>query len=443
MTWIDLTDVIEFLATEPSVTGIQRVALELTTAMRAASRDCEACAYCEENAAFKTAPLEELLAYAAQGEKMPGAADRLKRRVAKTAVSLVPRKLRHKLGLGKTPTSRTKIAIGSEAHFQPGDIFICLGAFWQNPNHVHRMQKAVFVSDMKFALMVHDLIPVNHSDWFPQESANWWSERLKDLLRLADYVFANSQFTANEIGRFAADNRVPIGRITVVRLGDPTFVRASRAAPVSPLSGLPRKRGRAGRGRAADPQYHGANFVLMVSSIDVRKNQKFLLPVWSRLIRELGREATPDVLLIGKNASRSREFLALLDDSPELRGKVVVLNQVGDDELAWYYQRALFTVFPSLAEGWGFPVAESLSFGKVCVASDVDAVPEAGGDLVSYFAANDLHGAYDLIKGLIVNPAERVRLEQAIADKYRPTEWATAANVILAALSKAEGPGEP
>ncbi len=133
----------------------------------------------------------------------------------------------------------------------------------------------------------------------------------------------------------------------------------------------------------------------------------------------------------------------MVDESPELKGKVVVLNQVRDTELAWYYRRALFTVFPSLAEGWGFPVAESLSFGKVCVASDVDALPEVGKDLVSYFAANDLHGAYDLIKGLIVNPAKRMRLEQAIADRYQPTEWAAAANAILAALSRTERPREP
>jgi glycosyltransferase involved in cell wall biosynthesis len=173
----------------------------------------------------------------------------------------------------------------------------------------------------------------------------------------------------------------------------------------------------------------------MVSSIDIRKNQTFLLPIWSRLIRELGREATPDLLLIGKNGHRSHEFLSLLAESAELKGKIIVLNRVRDQELAWYYQRALFTVFPSLAEGWGFPVAESLSFGKVCVSSEIDSIREVGGDLVSYVAANDVGSAYKLIKGLIVNPAERARLESLIANRYQPTQWATAANVILGALS--------
>ncbi len=426
MTWIDVTDVIEFLQTAPSVTGIQRATLDLTAAICAVSGNCRPCAYCEEDAVFKTASLEELLVCTARAQSTP---NRFKRRIAKTAVSLVPKKLRNKLGLGRKLMPR-KIPIGSTADFHRGDVFFFPGAFWQNPNHVHRIRKAVFVNDMKFALMVHDLIPVNHSSWFSQELTSSWSEKLKELLRMVDHVFVNSQFTANEVRSFASDNDVPIRPITTVRLGDPTFLQAPNTARLGKASG------------GADPQYGGVNFVLMVSSIDIRKNQTFLLPIWSRLIRELGREATPDLLLIGKNGHRSHEFLSLLAESAELKGKIIVLNRVRDQELARYYQRALFTVFPSLAEGWGFPVAESLSFGKVCVSSEIDSIREVGGDLVSYVAANDFRSAYKLIKGLIVNPAERARLESLIASRYQPTQWATAANVILGALSTRRQPDE-
>lgn len=391
--------------------------------MCAASRDCQTCAYCKEDDVFKAVALEELLARIEHPPATQGWLDRIKGRLLKTAVSLIPKRLRKKL---KKAKKRKTIPIKSKANLRRGDTFLSVGAFWHDQNHVHRIQKAVFVNDMKFALMIYDLIPINHSHWFSRELTSGWSEKMKNLLQLANYIFAISQFTANEVRKFASDNRIPIRPITTVRLGDPTFIRTSSATSLG------------GAGGGADPQYGGANFVLMVSSIDIRKNQTFLLPIWSRLVRELGREATPDLLLVGKNANRSNEFLALLNESPELNGKVVVLNQVRDNELAWYYRKALLTVFPSLAEGWGFPVAESLSFGKVCVSSDADSIREVGGDFVSYFAANDLNGAYSLIKSLIVNPAERARLESIIAAQYRPAEWTTAAEVILAALSKAE-----
>src|SRR5262245_48641165 len=121
MTWIDLTDVIDFLQTAPSVTGTQRAALDLTAAICAVSGNCQACAYCEEDAVFKTAPLEELLATA------QSAPNRFKRRIAKTAVSLVPKKLRNKLGLGRKLTPRKKIPIGSTADFHRGDVFFFPG----------------------------------------------------------------------------------------------------------------------------------------------------------------------------------------------------------------------------------------------------------------------------------------------------------------------------
>jgi len=50
------------------------------------------------------------------------------------------------------------------------------------------------------------------------------------------------------------------------------------------------------------------------------------------------------------------------------------VERVNDDELAFLYQRCLFTIYPSLYEGWGLPVAESLRTGKFCIASSTSSV---------------------------------------------------------------------
>ena len=55
-----------------------------------------------------------------------------------------------------------------------------------------------------------------------------------------------------------------------------------------------------------------------------------------------------------------------------------------DVELALLYRKCLLTMFPSLAEGWGLPVGESLAYGKICIASRAGAIPEVGGELVDY-----------------------------------------------------------
>jgi glycosyltransferase involved in cell wall biosynthesis len=66
-------------------------------------------------------------------------------------------------------------------------------------------------------------------------------------------------------------------------------------------------------------------------------------------------------------------------------GDYRVLENVSDAQLALLYSACYFTVFPSRAEGYGLPVAESLGAGKLCVASNATSIPEVAGDLADYF----------------------------------------------------------
>jgi glycosyltransferase involved in cell wall biosynthesis len=419
MIWFDVTDIAWFLASEPSVTGIQRSGLDLVTAICDRDSNSRLCAFCEKDRVFKVVDRAELLASAARSSIRQGRYPAIKARIIKTTVSLVPKSLRKNFAPPKTRRMAIELSTARKAEFRAGDVFVLLGAFWQDWDHFDRMRTAVFVNDMKFAFMIHDLIPITHPHWFSQRHVSLWSSTLKDMLRITDFIFTNSHFTADEVREFAKDNSIEIGPITPLRFGDPVFAQVAETAKPDTAGNL---------------QYRGSNFVLMVSSFEIRKNHKFLLPIWRRLLRELGRENTPDLVLIGKSAGS--EFQALLDDNPELKGKIVILNRVSDEQLAAYYRRSLFTVLPSLAEGWGFPIAESLSFGKVCVTSNIGGIPEVGGDLVSYYADTDLKSAYDLIRNLIIDPAERARLESRIAIEYRRSEWGTAAEVVLTTLEK-------
>ena len=57
------------------------------------------------------------------------------------------------------------------------------------------------------------------------------------------------------------------------------------------------------------------------------------------------------------------EILAGLDRTRRPSGKIVVLPGLSDAQLRQAYRSSLFTVFPSLCEGWGLPIAESLAVG--------------------------------------------------------------------------------
>ena len=118
----------------------------------------------------------------------------------------------------------------------------------------------------------------------------------------------------------------------------------------------------------------------------------------------------------------AEETYSLLTNDPDVQKSIQILSGVRDEELEWLYQNCIFTIFPSMYEGWGLPVAESLSHGKVCISSDVSSMPEVGGDLVSYISPYNPAEAIEKIKNLC-NDKTRRELEERIRAHYKPVTW--------------------
>jgi glycosyltransferase involved in cell wall biosynthesis len=97
----------------------------------------------------------------------------------------------------------------------------------------------------------------------------------------------------------------------------------------------------------------------------------------------------------------------------------------------------LFTVFPSLCEGWGLPIAESLMHGKFCVASNRTSIPEVGGDLVDYFDPSDEADALAKIERLLLDPDYLAAREARLKSEYRPRSWADCVHTLIGTLDAA------
>ena len=80
-------------------------------------------------------------------------------------------------------------------------------------------------------------------------------------------------------------------------------------------------------------------------------------------------------------------------------------------------------VYPSLHEGWGLPVAESLRYNKMCLASRSTSIPEVAGDLIEYFAADASSEVVELIYKYASDPELLRAKELEIASRYKPVAW--------------------
>jgi glycosyltransferase involved in cell wall biosynthesis len=109
---------------------------------------------------------------------------------------------------------------------------------------------------------------------------------------------------------------------------------------------------------------------------------------------------------------------------------------LSDAELQQAYRSCLFTVFPSLSEGWGLPIAESLAHGKFCVASNRTSIPEAGGDLVDYFDPLNEDDALAKIERPLIDPGYLAAREAQLRAEYRLRTWGDCVRALIRALDE-------
>ncbi len=177
--------------------------------------------------------------------------------------------------------------------------------------------------------------------------------------------------------------------------------------------------------------------VLCVGSVEARKNQDAVLAaaeqVWKRGVRFrlefVGGGTTARLAAFEKKLRASRR-----------RGHDVALRTgVTDTELAATYERAAMTVFPSLHEGYGLPVAESLAYGVPVITSAFGATEEIArhGGCVLVDPRSDIDIA-DAMERLLVNPGARAELVASIGTIPHRT-WQDYADESWPALTGRDG----
>ena len=178
-----------------------------------------------------------------------------------------------------------------------------------------------------------------------------------------------------------------------------------------------------------------SEFVLCVGTIEIRKNPSYLLDIWKLLI-DAGRDTIPTLVFAGRKGWLVDDFFERLKGCDYLDGKVVLLHDLSDKGLEALYRGCLLTMFPSFEEGWGLPVGESLSHGKICLASDAGGIKEAGGAFADYIDPHNVRDGYARLTAYLDNPDLRARREKEIGADFVPRPWLEYAEGIMAVVKE-------
>jgi glycosyltransferase involved in cell wall biosynthesis len=263
-------------------------------------------------------------------------------------------------------------------------------------------------------MLIYDLIPIENEAFVEQRHVAQFRNWLRDAMPVADVVLTISRHSRDALLALAAAAGGPMPPVEVVQLGSGLSDR-----PAAESQGAPRI-----------PQ----PYVLFVSTIEIRKNHRLLVRVWRRLMERHGASAVPVLVFAGQIGWLVDDLLAELSASDHLGGKIVLLPGLSDAELRQAYRGCLFTVFPSLCEGWGLPVAESLAQGKFCVASNRTSIPEVGGDLIDYFDPANDDDALAKIERVMLDPVYLAAREARLRAEYRPRSWSDCVRALIGKL---------
>lgn len=297
---------------------------------------------------------------------------------------------------------------------RPGDIVISPGASWGVPDYAKHIAAAKARYGIKFAVLIHDMIPIENGLLVERRHALQFRKWLQETVPNADAILTISKYSQRAVLEFAAAAGCPVPPVEVVRLGGGLSPR--------PTSG--------GRAEIGLPD----RYVLFVSTIEIRKNHGLLVRVWRRLIARHGANAVPILIFAGQIGWMVDDLLADLAASGYLGGKIEHRPGLSDEELDEAYRGCLFTIFPSLCEGWGLPIAESLARSKFCVASNRASIPEVGGELIDYFDPSSDDDALAKIERLLFEPGYLAAKEARLRAEYRPRTWTDCTHSLMLKL---------
>lgn len=177
------------------------------------------------------------------------------------------------------------------------------------------------------------------------------------------------------------------------------------------------------------PELVGRPYVLAIGTVERRKN----LPT---LVRAFGAIAGthPELRLVlagsaGDDSIRVREAVDQL--GPELGGRVLLTGRVDDGVRGWLQHHATVLAYPSLDEGFGFPLLDAMRAGVPVVASNAGSIPEVAGEAALFHLPMDVDALAEALSRAVDDRELRTRLVAAGDRQWRSFSWQRCADEMV------------
>jgi glycosyltransferase involved in cell wall biosynthesis len=267
--------------------------------------------------------------------------------------------------------------------------------------------------------VVHDLTAITNPEWHAARTLVGFLPLWEATVERARRFLCVSETTARELARRYPETT---SRVAVARNGvDRQFQPAHDAATADRT----RRRFAAGR-----------RYVLYLGTLEPRKDVETLVAACERLWAR--HRARPDLVLAGGPGWKSLPLYRRIARSA-FRDKIHVAGYANRPAALDLYRAAEAFVYPSLAEGFGLPVAEAMACATPVVASDIEALREVAGDAALLVPPRDVTAFAAAIERALEDEGTRENLREAGPRRAALFTWEEAGRRTADVLSAAAG----
>lgn len=254
----------------------------------------------------------------------------------------------------------------------------------------------------KIVVTIHDLIAIKFGQDIPFYSRQFFGKWMPFSYRYADRIIAISEHTKKDIIKIL---KIPKEKIRVI------YEAADEACKYIPDKLKIEK-------TKTKYDIYG-DYLIHIGTINPRKNLEFLIKVFSKVVKTY-----PKIkLVITGKKGWYYEGLFKLVKKLGLQNKVVFTGYIEDEEKPILYTGAKIFLFPSLYEGFGLPILESMACRTPVISSNTSSLPELVGDAGILLDPKDKIKWVKTIKKILSNQLFSQKLIEASIYQLKKFSW--------------------
>ena len=298
-------------------------------------------------------------------------------------------------------------------------IFFDMDSVWMNENKRGYFLKRLSSQGVRLAVQIYDIIPITHPQYCHKLTSFKFIDYLAANIENAELIIANANATIKDIRKITEGTETKFST-AVVKLG----------SDFSKRNDVPADEVRKRSPRTA-AVLDGNPYVLMVGTLEPRKNHAYVLDAFDKALFDEGL----NLVFVGRYGWHTESLVRRIEKHPLYNKQLFMIKNAADYEVQALYKNAFLVAFASFNEGFGLPIIESFNHGVPVLASDIPVLRETGGEYAEYFSLENVDDFIKKVKYYAENRDEYEDMRKRISG-FHHTSWDECAASMMNEIKK-------